>query len=207
MNTFDEILIGKPKLFIFQACRGGNLFDRPGDYHSRFILVYILDHLNQKEPFQFSLGKSPDSMGLLHPSTISTPPTSKTSSYSTPPPLPEEDNVRKLKQLKISSITSGGSIQLMYKKKSSTINKEKTEKIHNSASSGTLVGKGKKGGSVRSRSHSRSKYSAYFVSAASAIKSVVTRTSPCSTCKTASISTQTSLENKTGILTARIQSF
>lgn len=125
----------------------------------------------------------------------------------------EEENIKSLKQLKISSITTSGSLQLTYKKKFSSNNspaQPQKDKMHESASNNQLKeeanttssskmrkSSGSSGG-ARSRSHSRSKYSAYIVSAASAIRSAMIRTSPCSSCKTVSISTQTSLENKKG---------
>lgn len=125
----------------------------------------------------------------------------------------EEENIKSLKQLKISSITTSGSLQLTYKKKFTTNNSPaQKDKMHGSASNDQLKeeanstssskmrkSSGSSGG-ARSRSHSRGKYSAYIVSAASAIKSAMIRTSPCSSCKTVSISTQTSLENKKGTL-------
>lgn len=170
------------------------------------------DYLNQKEPVQFSLGKQTEPSA----STNVLPTTSRTacsSELSTPVVVsqatPEDDNIRRLKQLKLSSITSSGSLQLMYKKKLASAGKERRERevaspVHGSASNGKLGDaatqnqKSRSGAGVRSRSHSRSKYTAYFASAASAIRSAMIRTSPCSSCKTVTISTQTSLENKNG---------
>ena len=97
------------------------------------------------------------------------------SAINTKQTLLEEDTIKKFKQLKMSSMTSG-SLQMMYKKKSSTtINSNMDTKVKK----------------TRSRSHSRSKYSSYLVSAASAIRTAI-KTSP-SSAKTLlnSISTQT----------------
>lgn len=145
LNIFDDVLVGKPKLFIFQACRG--------------------EYLNQKDTLTHSL-TSP----ALTSSVI-------TSTRSFTGNCVEDETVKKFKQLKMSSLASG-TLQMMYKKKTSTTN----------VSCSTQIKK------TRSRSHSRGKYSSYLVSAASAIRTAI-RTSPSST-KTllTSISTQTSKE-------------
>lgn len=97
----------------------------------------------------------------------------------------------------------------MYKKKTNsgttmtTTTTAQSQKIESSkakietVNSSSSKKKSNNNSGVRSRSHSRGKYSAYIVSAASAIRSAMIRTSPCSSCKT--ISTQTSIENKRGM--------
>ncbi|CAF0754057.1 unnamed protein product [Brachionus calyciflorus] len=164
LNNFDDVLVGKPKLFIFQACRG--------------------EHLNQKQ-FTFQ------STSLTHSITtpvLSTSVSSTSCSYSTSSKsfcgstiqtkqtLLEDETIKKFKHLKVSSLTSG-SLQMMYKKKSQVINSIQTD-------SNLKQTKIKK---TRSRSHSRSKCS-YLASAASAIRTAI-KTSPNTK---NSISTQTS---------------
>lgn len=96
----------------------------------------------------------------------------------------------------------------MYKKKTNsgttmTTTTAQSQKIESSkakietVNSSSSKKKSNNNSGVRSRSHSRGKYSSYIVSAASAIRSAMIRTSPCSSCKT--ISTQTSIENKRGM--------
>ncbi|RNA05727.1 hypothetical protein BpHYR1_019567 [Brachionus plicatilis] len=142
------------------------------------------NYLNQKG---FVSATSTLSHSITTP-VLSTPISTTTSSYSTSSRAYcgsainakhsslEEDTIKRFKQLKMSSLASG-SLQMMYKKKSSSTVNAHTE---------TKVKK------TRSRSHSRSKYSSYLVSAASAIRTAI-KTSP-SSAKTLlnSISTQTS---------------
>ena len=125
---------------------------------------------------------------LTHSNTVSslatfeTPPSTSSQATRTPDSkatnvgLADEEMSRRMRQLKVSSSSSPASIQLMYKKKSNMFSASKETSESNSKQSSSPAPKTK----VRSRSHSRSKYTAYLASAASAIRSVISSSSPSS---------------------------
>lgn len=177
LSLFDDILIGKPKLFIFQACRG--------------------EHLNQKDSVQNPLSfiTQSNSTNSIHQSskpplynkTRITPASSLTSM--------DDETIKKFKNLKVTSREQKPtSLQLNYIKKKKQV-KSASNSSSTSSNSSLSMSLSSNSSSTkmktRSRSHSRGKYSAYLASAASAIKTVCKNSPNSSKSNLASISTQT----------------
>jgi len=170
LNLFDDVLIGKPKMFIFQACRG--------------------EHLNQKDPLPPTANIISQSCSAIITRTSAKQQTLTNITGSTSCSSMDDETIKKFRNLKMNS-TQPGSLQLMFKKKSATHVSSSSSSSTSSSSSSIASSLSNSKMKTRSRSHSRGKYSTYLASAKSAIKTAM-RTSPNSTkAMLTSISTQT----------------
>jgi hypothetical protein len=175
LDLFDDVLVGKPKLFIIQSCRG--------------------ETFNQKDKITMSPLVVNTCMSPSTPNTLTTTTTITTSQikqetiHKSVQTIPVEfleqtndiieDSIQKFKNLKVSSINSHAMFIKNDKSKLATTSvspKPETIPIKQQQKSKFKQIK------MRSRSHSRSKYVNYIQSAATAIKTVCSLTP--NTCRT-----------------------
>ncbi len=196
LNLFDDVLIGKPKLFIFQACRGEHLNQKEmhilnttissttNNQASALSSSNIKMEINEHKKSQLICKKNiqqviTDSQEPISPNT-----------FSINNDL--EEAVKNLKKIKISSTNSQSNKEFMFKKNSNKTNKNNKCFVEWENKYPKQTSPNPK---IRSRSHSRGKYTNYITSAAAAIITAI-KTSPNSTKSLInSISTQTSIEN------------
>lgn len=178
LNLFDDVMIGKPKLFIFQACRGETLNQKENPSINE--LATFSCNSNSDSP----MSSNSSINGCTSRSCVRSKPPAPVQASSTLSTMSDEESLNKrFNKLKVSSssaATPSNSLQMMFKKNSAS-----------SSSSSTISSKSKM--KTRSRSHSRSKYSSYLASAATAIKTAIKTSPSASKANTLlqSISTQT----------------
>lgn len=202
LNLFDDVLIGKPKLFIFQACRGEYLNQK--DMH--ILNSTITSKLNSQITSLPSLNTNFEIVEHhKYQSNVKTKNFAEKSVSELELPIASnilsidndlEETVKNFKQIKISSITNQNNKELMFKKNHHKKMNIISDKSNQESESRYLdLKKASSNKKTRSRSHSRGKYTNYITSTAAAIISAI-KTSP-NTTKTMlnSISTQTSMEN------------
>jgi hypothetical protein len=192
LNLFDDVLIGKPKLFIFQACRGEYLNQKD---------MHLLNTSNNQKT---SKSSSNFNLEIIEKKSELTSKDSATEVLSDSQAVVSskmvsinnelEEAVKNFKQIKISSTNIQNTKEFIFKKNMNKSNKS-IKMNFESESEKHCQKQTSSNKKSRSRSHSRGKYTNYLASAATAIISAI-KTSPNSTKSLlSSISTQTSVEN------------
>jgi hypothetical protein len=179
LNIFDDILVGKPKIFIFQACRGEHLNQKDMSYsNSATTSPYSSSNL------YYSSCISSTSSSSSAPTTPTTPISATTTTTTTTSMLVDDESETinsKFRHLKVSSNNPAHPIQLKYKKNKTSIftSSHLTSRPCNATSSSSSSSSSNPARTglktTRSRSHSRSKYSAFVASAATAMKNAINK--------------------------------